>query len=470
MTADVCSAGTPGIFPIGNPIESHNRWEFKKPQMTLLNSSLANFVEHELPELLKREQRRSIKMAPGEFVCQTRETHSALFIANCCIDETFDSKRCEDKTGRMLHLTNAALTAGVEITEERIAAHRAAREGDKTCFASADEGSSASVKKSPRQQARDSVCATGSFCCVVIDDNKNLVGNCPKCMKKMGWDCPSVLNARKITKGCGNKEDPKSLMCVCSAGSAKKSGNSQSQFLSGKNIPKSKAKRSTLLDDPAVWLAQRTNNYLCNTCLRLMILPRREAGAIGVSKFQKTELVKQLLALADDPKVFRKNQEDQRQADRELGACGCSDFISELDDTRAQTKQHQEGDEKSGFAADKKENMMSALPFITQEDNEDLEDDDIRCDSQLVTRRTDSSAVQLTDNLWCMHLKDCTSVVDIGNERLSAGESEEGGWPGRRHGGGLRGRQPGGWLRGRAQRRRTAQTRLARRRRSRGRS
>ena len=334
-----------------------------------MNCSLANYLERELPELLKREERRSLKMIPGEFVHQTRETLFALFVVNC-MDETFDSKPYDDNSGRKLYLTNTAITAGVEITEKRVAAYRAAREGDKTYFASANEGTSASIKRSPRQQARDSIFATSGFCCVSIDDNENLVGNCPKCIKKMGWDCPSVLNVRKITKGYRNNEDQKSLMSVY-GGRAKQNRNHQSQFLSGKNIPKSKAKRAELLEDTACWLEQRQTNYLYDTCLRLMILPQREVGAIGISKFRnRPELIKQLFAIADDPKAFRKNQERQRQADRELGAYGYSDFTSELDNNmRVQTKSNQEGDEESGFAADKKEKMTSAMPFITQEDD-----------------------------------------------------------------------------------------------------
>jgi hypothetical protein len=335
----------PGIFPIGNPIESYNRWRLKRPQMTL-NSSLANFVEHEIPKLLKREGRRSLKMTPGEFVHQTRETLFSLFIANCCMDENFDSKRYYDKTGRTLYLTNTALTAGVEITDDRIATYRAAREGDKSHFATADEGSD-TTKKSPRQQARDSVFATSGFCCVSVDNNKNLVGNCPKCIKKMGWDCPSVLNVRKITKGYENNEDLRTLMSVYSAGSAKKNGNSQSEFISGKKCAKSKAKRSTLLHDPASWLAQRTDKFLYETCSGMMILPQREAGAINISKFRdRPELIRQLLSLAADPAAFRKNQADQRQqssADRELGAYGYSDFTSVLyEEMRARKKLKEE--------------------------------------------------------------------------------------------------------------------------------
>jgi len=333
-----------------------------------MNCSLANFLERELPELLKREARRSLKMIPGEFVHQTHETSFALFVVNC-MDETFDSKPYDDNSGRKLYLTNTAITAGVEITEERIAAYRAAREGDKTYFASANEGTSASIKRSPRQQARDSIFATSGFCCVSIDDNENLVGNCPKCIKKMGWDCPSVLNVRKITKGYRNNEDPKSLMFVYSEERAKQNGKHQSQFLSGKNVPKSKAKRTELLKDTTFWLKQKKTKYLYETCLGLMILPQREVGAIGISRFRdRTELIKQLSAIADDPKAFRKNQEHQRQTERELGAYGYSDFTSKLDNN-IQTKSNQ-GDEESGFAADKK--MTPAMPFITQEDDDDI--------------------------------------------------------------------------------------------------
>jgi hypothetical protein len=117
-----CDTETPGVSPIGNPIESYNRWRLKRPQMAM-NSSLANFLEHEMPDLLEREGRRSLKMTPGEFVHQTRETLFALFVVNCCMDKTFDSKRYNDTTGRTLYLTNTALTTGVEITEERIAAY-----------------------------------------------------------------------------------------------------------------------------------------------------------------------------------------------------------------------------------------------------------------------------------------------------------------------------------------------------------
>jgi hypothetical protein len=48
--------------------------------------------------------------------------------------------------------------------------------------------------------------------------------------------------------------------------------------------------------------------------------------------WERRELKKQLLALAANPKLFRKNQEDQRQpsADREMGAYGYSDFTSAL--------------------------------------------------------------------------------------------------------------------------------------------
>jgi hypothetical protein len=338
-------------------------------------------VEHEVPALLAREGLRSIKMKPGEFVHQTRETFFSLFVVNCCMEENFDSKPYHDKTGRTLYLTNTALTAGVEITDERISAYRAAREG-----ASADS----TTKKSPRQQARDSVFVTSGFCCVSVDNNKNLVGNCPKCIKKMGWDCPSVLNVRKITKGYAANGHPRILMSVYSGGSAKKNGNSKSEFLSGKKIAKWKTKRSTLLHDPPAWLAQRTDKYLYETCLGLMILPKREAGVINPSKFrERPELIKQLLAMAADPKAFRKIQEDQRlsSADRELGAYGYSDFTSVLyEEMRAQkedlglAKPEQLADagatSSPSGCEDDEESMErkctggNPLPFITQEDDD----------------------------------------------------------------------------------------------------
>jgi hypothetical protein len=292
------------------------------------------------------------------------------------MNKTFDSKRYQNTMGRTFYLTNTALTAGVEITEARIAAYRAAREGDKKQFA---------TSPSPRQQARDSVFTTSGFCCVSVDDNKNLVGTCQKCMKKIAWDCPSVLNVRHIIEGFSDNEDPRTLMSVYSAGTAKRNGNSQSEFLSGK--AKSKAtKKSTLLHhDLASWLAQRTDMFLYETCLGLMILPTREAGAINPSKFrERPELIKQLLAFADDPQAFPKNQEDQRQSvDREMGAYGYSGFTKRLDEiTRSQAKDelglktpNKEEDDIScdaeeGFAETKDSSRKSELPFpVTQEED-----------------------------------------------------------------------------------------------------
>lgn len=339
-----------------------------------------------MPALLKSEGRRSLKMIPGEFVHQTRETPFALFVVNCCMDPPFDSKRYYDTTGRTLYLTNTALTAGVEITDARIAAYRAAREGDKDPFASG---------KSPRQEARDSVFTTSSFCCVSVDNKQNMVGNCSKCMKKMGWNCPSVINVRKLIVGFPDNEDPRTLMSVY-AGNIKKNGNSQSEFLSGKKCVKSKApKRSALLHDPSAWLAQRNNKFLYETCLALLILPKRKKGATNPSKFrERPELIKQLLALADNPKAFRKNQDNQRQfsADREMGAYGYSDFTTVLyEKTGAQKKLKQElGFTKSnsieedsscegkeeGFA-EKKNNSGKPLPFITQDDSREEDDDEL---------------------------------------------------------------------------------------------
>jgi hypothetical protein len=378
------SSGRPGISPIGNPIESYNRWGLKRNQIAL-NSSLANFLKHELPDLLKREALRSRSMKPGEFVPQTRETAFALFVANCCMDKDFDSKRYYDTTGRELYLTNTALTTGVEITDARIAVYRAAREGDKKPFLAISP--SPSPSPSPRQQARDSVFTTSGFCCVSVDDNKNLVGMCQKCMKKMGWNCPSVLNVRCRLDGFSDHEDPRSLMGVYSAGIAKRNGNSQSEFLSGKAKARTK-KKSTLMHDPASWLAHRTNDFLYEACLGLMILPKREAGAINPSKFkQRPELIAQLVALANDPQEFRKNQEHQRSsADREMGAYGYSDFTSvqlyeQMDEQKkdklGRLKTNKEEDDIScdsaeeGFAETKDNSGKSALPFtITQEDTQ----------------------------------------------------------------------------------------------------
>jgi len=304
------------------------------------------------------------------------------------MDKTFDSKCYQNTTGRTFYLTNTALTAGVEITEARIAAYRAAREGDKKQFA---------TSPSPRQQARDSVYTASGFCDVSVDDNKNLVGTCQKCMKKMAWDCPSVLNVRHIIEGFLDNEDPRTLMSVYRAGTAKRNSNSQSEFLSGKAKSKATKKLNVLHHDTASWLAQRTDKFLYDTCLGLMILPTREAGAINPSKFrERPELIKQLVALADDPKAFRKNQECQRHSsDREMGACGCSDFTSALHERTLEQKKDDEGRLKTpnkeeddiscdgaekgfeeGFAETKNNSGKSArLPFaITQEEGDDLED------------------------------------------------------------------------------------------------
>jgi hypothetical protein len=207
----------------------------------------------EMPDLLQREGLRSLKMTPEEFFHQTRETPLPLFVVNCCMDTTFDSKRYYDATGRTLYLTNTALTAGVEITDKIIAAYRAAREGDKNPFASAN--------RSPRQQVQDSDFATSGFCCVSVKDNNNLVGNCIKCIKKMAWNCPSVLKVRKLTEGFPDNEDPRTLMSVYGAGRTKENGDSGSEFLSGKKCAKSKATKraALLLHDPHTWLAQRNN-------------------------------------------------------------------------------------------------------------------------------------------------------------------------------------------------------------------
>jgi hypothetical protein len=342
-----------------------------------MNLSLANWVEHEAPDLLKREGLRSRRMTAGEFVPQTHETPFALFVVNC-MGKEFDSKRYHDTTGRTLYLTNTALTVGVEITEVRIAAYRASRGGDKKQFA---------TSSSPRQQARDSVFTTSGFCCVSVDDNKNLVGTCQKCIKKMGWNCPSVLNVRGIIEGFSDNEDPSTLMGVYSVGAAKRNGNSQSEFLSGRAKAKNKKKSTLLTHDPGSWLKSRTLNFLYEACLGLMILPKREAGAINPSKFkQRPELIAQLVAFADDPQAFRKNQEHQRSADREMGAYGYADFTSVLyeqmdeqkKDKLGRLKTNKEEDDIScdnaeeGFAETAKDNSgKSALPFtITQEDTQ----------------------------------------------------------------------------------------------------
>jgi hypothetical protein len=119
-----------------------------------------------------------------------------------------------------------------------------------------------------------------------------------------------------------------------------------------------------------------------------------EEGATNQSNFRgRPELIKQLLALADNPKEFRKSQDDQRQfsADREMGAYGYSDFTSVLyEKMLAQKKLQQElgftksnkeeedsscEGEEEGFA-EKKNNSGKPLPFITQEDDNREEDDD----------------------------------------------------------------------------------------------
>jgi hypothetical protein len=173
-------------------------------------------------------------------------------------------------------------------------------------------------------------------------------------------------------------------MSVYNAGRTTNNGNSQSEFLSGKKCAKSK-KKSDLLHDPATWLRQRTGKYLYETCLGLMILPQREEGAMNPSKFKKrTELIDQLLLFAENPRSFRKNQEDHRQssADREMGAYGYSDFTSVMyEEMRAKEKWHEEmgadgcdgEEEEEGVAEKKNDNSGKALPFITQEDD-DLDD------------------------------------------------------------------------------------------------
>ena len=90
-----------------------------------------------------------------------------------------------------------------------------------------------------------------------------LVGTCQKCIKKVTWDSPSVLNARHVTEGFSEDESVKTLMSVFSKGRAKMSGNSTSECLSGKAKAKMK---STLIHDPAAWLAQRSDKHLCKTC------------------------------------------------------------------------------------------------------------------------------------------------------------------------------------------------------------
>jgi hypothetical protein len=179
------------------------------------------------------------------------------------------------------------------------------------------------------------------------------------------------------------------------AGNTKKNGDSQSEFLSGKKCAKSMApKKSALLHDPSAWLAQRNTKFLYETCLALMILPQREEGATNQSNFRgRPELIKQLLALADNPKEFRKSQDDQRQfsADREMGAYGYSDFTSVLYEKMLAQKKLQQGlgftksnkeeedssceGEEEGFV-EKKNNSGKPLPFITQEDDNREEDDD----------------------------------------------------------------------------------------------
>jgi hypothetical protein len=381
---NICSsyAETPGVTPTGNPIEAYNRWGLKINQTTM-NTSLANFIEQEMPALLKREGRRSLKMKAGKLEPQTRETPFSLFVANCCMDPTLDSKLYDDGTGRELYLTNTALTAGEEITEERVAAYQAARKGDKKYFASEN--------RTPREQVRDSVFATSGFCCVLVNENNDLVGNCQKCIKKIAFGCPSVLNVRKRIGAFQDNEDPKTLMYVYSDGKSTRNGNSQSPYLSGKAKTKAK-KKSTLMHDPGVWLKQRNDKYLYETCLGLMILPKREADAIDPTKFKiRPELIAQLLKFADHPQAFRKSQEDQRQlsADREMGAYGYSTFTSVLhEEMDAQKKwndeagfkkpkQEQDDDiscdsmeEEEGFAETKNNSGKSELPFtVTQEED-----------------------------------------------------------------------------------------------------
>jgi hypothetical protein len=298
-----------------------------------MNASLANFLQHEMPALLKREGRRSLKMKPGEFQRQTRVTPFSLFVANCCMNPTLDSKLYDDGTGRTLYLTNTALTAGVEITDERVAAYRAAREGDKKYFASAN--------RTPRnkREIRFSLLVASVF-----DRRKQRLGwELPKMHEKdIFWLSKCPYNVRKRIGAFPYNEDLTTLMSVSSDGKSTRNGNSQSDNLSGKTKSKAKKKKSALVCDPAAWLQQRNNKYLYETCLGLLILPKGEAGAINPSKFRsRTELIKQLMKFAANPQVFRKNQEGQRQssADREMGAYGYSDFTSVLHEEMAAQKQ-----------------------------------------------------------------------------------------------------------------------------------
>jgi hypothetical protein len=166
----------------------------------------------------------------------------------------------------------------------------------------------------------------------------------------------------------------------------------QAKYLSGKARAKFK-KKSTLVHDPGAWLKQREDKHLYETCLGLMILPEREGGGINPDKFRaRSELIDQLLDFAADPQAFRKNQEDQRQssADREMGACGHSNFTSVLaEETMAQKKcnddvgfkkpkQEQDDDiscdsmEEEGFAETKCNSGKSELPFAVTQEEEQL--------------------------------------------------------------------------------------------------
>lgn len=178
--------GQPGVYPTNCPNESLNHLLKETVQ---LNVALPRLLVESLPNLLREDA--NLRFDPCK-IQYPKNCSSQCLAVSGFMREGIDIVPLTAQNGAIIaYACNLRFMIGTPIIKERIDNMHHALMGriDPFCGSEFDDNTPGAILKRY-------VGATEFLCCVTINEDGDIIGDCENCYKHLGWDCPAATYIR----------------------------------------------------------------------------------------------------------------------------------------------------------------------------------------------------------------------------------------------------------------------------------
>jgi hypothetical protein len=282
-----------------------------------LNQSKLNFIGSTLPDLLAWERERSSTFVPGTVLVPKRPGRFALALTRC-MREGIDLVYRHDSDGPYW-IGNRAQFIGRPImpngSVDRIRRYHDAVAGLSSYFLQQNDNK-------PADAARHMLNFASGFCVVrkkkMLGSNEEIwCGDCPDCMKNLGFECPVATKVRAKMGFFGNYV-LNDLMLTQEEPSERASGPQDAKNLRGLGTAKKfrrQKKPGNWSDDPKkFWRSyqERSDNQFTRICsfFGLEEWEKNKKGALVKKRFSNSNLLEKLILFERCPTCSRGKSHD----------------------------------------------------------------------------------------------------------------------------------------------------------------